>query len=179
MRRSCKMRNDESCLGSHLLSLIVPSNSNPQPSTLSILNIDEIQRRIPHRAPFLWIDEVLSYDETRLRARKFLSPELEVFQGHYPHFPVFPGVLLCECALQASAILISTLLPTGENQVPVATRMNDVQFRQMVRPGDTLDIEVEITERLASTFFVKGKVSTNGKVSVRLVFAVTATSAAS
>jgi len=137
------------------------------------VNLEEIQRRIPHRPPFLWVDEVLSHDETRLHAKTFLSPDLDVFRGHYPHFPVFPGVLLCESALQAAAILVSTLLPPGGDQVPVATRMNEVQFRQLVRPGDTLDIEVEITERLGNAFFFKGKVSTNGKVSVRLIFAVT------
>lgn len=141
------------------------------------MNLEEIQRRIPHRAPFLWLDEVVSHDATRLHARKTLSPDLDVFRGHYPHFPVFPGVLLCESALQAAAVLISTLLPPGtggegSEEVPVATRMNDVQFRRMVHPGDTLDIEVEITERLANTFFLKGKVSANGKVSVRLIFAV-------
>jgi len=146
------------------------------------MNLDEIQRRIPHRAPFLWLDEVVSYDATKLHARKTLSSDLDVFRGHYPHFPVFPGVLLCESALQAAAVLISTILPTGSGgessgHVPVATRMNDVQFRQMVRPGDTLDIEVEITERLANTFFLKGKVLANGKVSVRLIFAVSLASA--
>jgi 3-hydroxyacyl-[acyl-carrier-protein] dehydratase len=138
----------------------------------SSLNAAEIQQRIPHREPFLWLDEIVSYDGTKLHARKTLSPDLDVFRGHYPHFPVFPGVLLCEAAMQAAAVLISTILPPGGEEIPVATRMNDVQFRQMVRPGDTLDIEVEITERLANAFFVRGKVSANGKVSVRLNFAV-------
>lgn len=140
------------------------------------MNIDEIQRRIPHRPPFLWLDEVVSHDKTRLHARKYLSPDLDVFRGHYPGYPIFPGVLLCESALQAGAVLISTIVPPGQEGVPVATRMNEVQFRQMVRPGETLDIEVEITERLATAFFLKGKISTNGKVSVRLVFAVSSAS---
>lgn len=141
------------------------------------MNIEAIQSRIPHRPPFLWLDEVVSHDETKLHARKYLSPDLDVFRGHYPGHPIFPGVLLCECALQAGAVLISTILPPGQEGVPVATRMNEVQFRQMVRPGETLDIEVEITERLANAFFLKAKVSTNGKVSVRLNFAVSSAAA--
>ncbi len=139
------------------------------------MNIEEIQSRIPHRPPFLWLDEVVSHDETRLHARKYLSPDLDVFRGHYPGQPIFPGVLLCESALQAGAVLTSTILPPGQEGMPVATRMNEVQFRQMVRPGETLDIEVEITERLGNAFFFKGKVSANGKVSVRLNFAVSFT----
>jgi 3-hydroxyacyl-[acyl-carrier-protein] dehydratase len=141
------------------------------------VNRDEIQRHIPHRAPFLWLDEVVALDEQRIHARKHLDPALDVFQGHYPQFPVLPGVLQLEAAFQAGAVLISRLVPAGSRQVPVVTRVNNVQFRHLVRPGDTLDIEVELTERLASAFYLKGKVSVSGKVAARLEFACAATDA--
>ncbi|MEZ6055572.1 MAG: 3-hydroxyacyl-ACP dehydratase FabZ family protein [Planctomycetaceae bacterium] len=147
-------------------------NQSATPNTMTTADIEQL---IPHRAPFLWLDDVVSVDETHIHARKHLPASLDVFQGHYPHFPVMPGVLQCEAALQAAAVLIARSLPNDDGKVPVATRMNNVQFRRLVRPGETLDIEVEITERLADAFFLKGKVSVDGKVSTRLEFACTAT----
>ncbi|MGD9858133.1 MAG: 3-hydroxyacyl-ACP dehydratase FabZ family protein [Planctomycetaceae bacterium] len=140
------------------------------------MNREEIEQLIPHRPPFLWLDEVVSLDETSIHARKALPAELDVFRGHYPHFPVLPGVLQCEAAMQAAAVLIAQFVATGDDRVPVATRMNNVQFRRLVRPGDTLDIEVTLTERLQDAFFLKGRVSVDGQVTTRLDFACTAAS---
>ena len=142
------------------------------------MNREKIQQQIPHRDPFLWLDEVVSIDETSIHARKHLPADLDVFRGHYPHFPVLPGVLQCEAALQAGAVLIAQLIEAGEDKVPVATRMNNVKFRQLVRPGDTLDSEVTLTERLQDAFFLTAKCSVGGKVTTRLEFACTATDAA-
>ncbi len=138
------------------------------------MNREEIQQQIPHRPPFLWLDEVVSMDETSIHARKFLAADLDVFRGHYPDFAVLPGVLQCEAAMQAAAVLIAQLIETDDDRVPVATRMNNVQFRRLVRPGETLDIEVTLTEQLQNTFFLKGRVSVDGKVTTRLEFACTA-----
>lgn len=135
---------------------------------------EEIQQAIPHRDPFLWLDEVVELTESRIRARKFLSPDLPLFSGHYPQFPVFPGVLQLEAAMQAGAILISQSATVAKGKVPVATRINNVQFRRMVRPGETLDIDVELTERLSNAFFLAAKVSVGGQVAVRFDFACAA-----
>ncbi len=132
---------------------------------------EEILRSIPHRPPFLWIDEVVSLTDRGLHARKFLDQQLDLFRGHYPHFPVLPGVIQCEAAFQAGALLISRLIQVPEGQVPVVTRLNNTQFRRLVRPGETLDIEVELKETLANAYFLTGKVSVGGKVSTRLEFA--------
>jgi len=136
-----------------------------------MLTTDQIKECIPHRTPFLWLDEVIELTETRIHAKKFLDPTLDVFQGHYPDFPVLPGVLQCEASFQAGAVLISKLLPVASGKVPVVTRLNNTQFRRLVRPGETIDIEVELTERVSNAFFLKGKVSVDGKVSTRLEFA--------
>lgn len=139
------------------------------------MNREEIQELIPHRPPFLWLDEVVEVDDTQIKAKKHLPEDLDVFQGHYPDFPVLPGVLQCEAAFQAAAVLIARFLPTGSDQVPVVTRQTNTQFRRLVRPGETLDIHVTLTERLANAFYLTGKVTVNGKTSVRLEFACTAT----
>jgi 3-hydroxyacyl-[acyl-carrier-protein] dehydratase len=139
------------------------------------MNIDEIQQLIPHRPPFLWLDEVVKITEDSIRARKHLDPALPVFEGHYPHFPVLPGVLQCEACFQAGAVLIAKSHPVGPGQVPVVTRQNNTRFRRLVRPGETLDIEVTLTEKLANAFFLSGKVSVNGQTSLRLDFACATT----
>jgi 3-hydroxyacyl-[acyl-carrier-protein] dehydratase len=141
---------------------------------MTALNIDQIREAIPHREPFLWIDEVIDVDDKRIVARKLLAPELDIFRGHYPNFPVLPGVIQCEACFQAGAILISRLQAVGEGQVPVVTRVNNVKFRHMLRPGDTMELEVELTERLQNTYFMTAKVSSNGTVAARLEFACTA-----
>ena len=144
------------------------------------MNTDEIKSCIPHRNPFLWLDEVTEISDTHIIARKVLSADLPVFQGHYPNFPVFPGVLQCEACFQAGAVLISRLVPTDIDAVPVVTRLNNVQFRKMIRPGETIELHVELTARLANAFFLKGKVMvrdtvTNAtKVTARLEFVCTA-----
>jgi 3-hydroxyacyl-[acyl-carrier-protein] dehydratase len=141
------------------------------------LNTEQIEQWIPHRPPFLWLDEVVAVDGERIQARKYVDPSLDVFRGHYPQFPVLPGVLLCEAAFQAGAVLIAHVAPPAPGHVPVVTRVNNVQFRQLVKPGDTLEIDVDLTERLANAFYLKGKVTVQGKTAARLEFACAATEA--
>jgi 3-hydroxyacyl-[acyl-carrier-protein] dehydratase len=123
------------------------------------------------------LDEVTEITESRIVARKALPAELPVFQGHYPNFPVFPGVLQCEACFQAGAVLISRLVPTGTNEVPVVTRLNNVQFRRMIRPGETIEVEVDLTERVSNAFYLKGRVQVDGKVTARLEFVCSAAAA--
>jgi 3-hydroxyacyl-[acyl-carrier-protein] dehydratase len=140
-----------------------------------MLTRDDICRLIPHRDPFLWIDEVIEHTPNRLVARKTVPTDLEVFRGHYPGHPLMPGVLLCEAALQAGAVLIATLgIPSGlPGKVPVATRLNNVKFKHMVKPGDLIEIEVTLNERLADAFFLAGKIRVAGKLAAQLEFACT------
>lgn len=139
------------------------------------MDLEQIKECIPHREPFIWIDEVLEIEEKSIHATKYLSPDLELFQGHYPDFPILPGVIQCEMAMQAGAILISRMHAIDGNKVPVATRMNNVKFKHMIRPGDTANITVEITERLSNAFYLTGKVTVDGQVTTRLDFAVATT----
>lgn len=162
------------------------------------LSLEEIKQFIPHRPPFLWLDEVTELTPTRIVAVKRVPEDLDLFRGHYPSFPVLPGVLQCEAAFQAGAVLIAQLMPKHEDpgpsaesepsklgsrhsapvdqRVPVVTRLNNVQFRRMVRPGETLTLEVELSEHLSNAYFLKGKISVDGQVCVRLEFACTAAS---
>ena len=135
----------------------------------------EIERLIPHRAPFLWIDEVVELADRTIHARKFLDPKLDVFAGHYPQFPVLPGVLQCEAAFQAGALLIARLGCCADDQVPVVTRLNNVKFRRLVSPGETLEIYAELAERLSTAYFLKARTMVGGETSCSLEFACTLT----
>lgn len=138
------------------------------------MNRDEILQTIPHRDPFVWIDEIVELTDKIVRARKYLDPKLDVFAGHYPSFPVLPGVLQCEAVFQAGAVLISKAFPLEEGQLPVVTRLNNVKFRRMVRPGETLELEAEFREKHLNAFFLSGKVSVGDEVATRLDFACAA-----
>ena len=139
----------------------------------------QIYDAIPHREPFLLVDEIVSWIDSRIECRKVFTGEEEFFAGHYPGYPLVPGVLLCEAAMQCGAILLSRHLADADadGKVPVVTRISDVRFKRMVRPGETIRMEVELTERLAAAFFLKARVTVDGKVAVRFEFACTATEA--
>ena len=135
-------------------------------------SIESIHASIPHRAPMLLVDEVVDRTDQHIHCLKTFNADEFFFRGHYPQSPLVPGVILCEAAMQAGAILLSKHLDNGDN-VPVATRMNNVKFKKMIRPGDTIEITVELIERMADAFFLRGNVSCDGSLAVRLEFACT------
>ena len=139
---------------------------------------DEVYQAIPHRPPFLFIDKVEELTEKGIRATRTVRAEEPHFKGHYPGNPIMPGVLLCETVFQAAAIYLSKVL--GENVVaegneelvPVLTRIQDAKFKQMVKPGDSLEIEVEHTETLGKFHFLAGKIRREGKVVMTVKFSL-------
>jgi 3-hydroxyacyl-[acyl-carrier-protein] dehydratase len=134
---------------------------------------DAVLAAIPHRDPFLLVDEIVSQDERHIHCRKRFTGDEYFYAGHYPAFPLTPGVLLCEAGMQAGAVLLSKLASSADGKVPVATRIDSVRFKRMVRPGETIDIEVELVERLSDAFFMKAKITCGGEVAVRFEFACT------
>jgi 3-hydroxyacyl-[acyl-carrier-protein] dehydratase len=132
---------------------------------------EQILAAIPHRPPMLLVDEIVEWEAERIVCTKTFQPAEWFFQGHYPDFPLVPGVLLCEAAMQAGAVLLSKHAK-GEG-VPVAGRLNDVKFKRMIRPGDTITIETTLDERMGDAFFLSSKVTCDSKLAVTLTFAVT------
>jgi 3-hydroxyacyl-[acyl-carrier-protein] dehydratase len=138
------------------------------------MSLERIHQAIPHRAPFLLVDEIVEWSENRIVCRRKLSGDEFWFQGHYPNQPIMPGVLMCEACLQSGAILLSKHVTESiDEKVPVATRMNNVKFKHIVRPGETIEIDVELNDRVADAFYMTGKVSSGGKLAARLEFACT------
>ncbi len=120
----------------------------------------------------LLVDEIVQQSEDRIVCRKTFQADEFFFQGHYPGNPIVPGVILCESAMQAGGILLSKMMQDGKG-VPVATRLNDVKLKKMIKPGDTVQMDVTLTERLANAFFLTAKVTCDGKLAVRFDFACT------
>jgi 3-hydroxyacyl-[acyl-carrier-protein] dehydratase len=138
---------------------------NPNAATL-----EQIQDLIPHRKPMLLVDEVVDQTDRTIRCRKTFSADEFFLQGHFPDFPLVPGVILCECCLQSGAILLAKVTP-AEGVVPVATRIDGAKFKRMVRPGETIDIEVTLNEIVSKAYFMTGRVTVGGQLAARLDFA--------
>ena len=141
-------------------------------------NLQPILDRIPHRAPFLFLDEILEYEQGRLVCLKTFREDEPFFQGHYPGFPLVPGVVLCEATMQTGALLLAKMFEeeaAGEGslreKMPVVAKMGEVRFKQMVRPGDTIRIEVKFKEKMTSVYFLHGKITCAGKLVLQFEFA--------
>ena len=138
---------------------------------------DFIESRIPHRPPFLWLDRVLTLEESSVTAEKRIPEALPLFAGHYPGRPLMPGVLLCEAVFQAGALLLSERLRADggtDAAVPVLTRIFGAKFKREVHPGDLLEIRAELTEKMASAWLMKGSVKVAGKLAVQVEFSCAA-----
>lgn len=128
---------------------------------------------IPHRPPFRFVDEIVEVSDGRIRTRYLADPKAPFFAGHYPDHPVMPGVLICESAFQAGALLVASRMGGvgGDDRVPVIARIQDARFKRIVRPGETLDVEVTIDEELDGAYFMTARVRVGGELATRVAFA--------
>lgn len=133
--------------------------------------IDSIKAAIPHREPFLLLDEIVEQSDSRIVCRKRFTGTEFWYPGHYPDFPITPGVLLCEAAMQAGAVLLSKYAAAEPGSVPVVTRLNNAKFKAMVRPGDTVTIEVELKDQLGGAYFLDARVKNGDATAVTFDFA--------
>lgn len=136
----------------------------------------EILDLLPHRDPFIFVDQILEWNDEGLTAQRKIREDEDFFKGHYPHQPIMPGVLLCECIFQTGALYLAKTLNLDDSkgpQTPVVTRINNVRLRSPVLPGDTLTLKASLIERVKDVFFMKGSITRDGKRVVTLDFACT------
>jgi len=140
------------------------------------MNREEVMSAIPHRDPFLFVDEIVEITDSKIVCRKTFTGQEAFFLGHYPDFPLVPGVLLCEAALQTGAVYLKKRLESDEKtfagKMPVVAKMTDIRFRQIVRPGDSIEIADVLEDSCANAFQMAGTVTVNGKMAVKLKFTV-------
>jgi 3-hydroxyacyl-[acyl-carrier-protein] dehydratase len=111
----------------------------------TLLDINQIQKYLPHRYPFLMIDKVVEMERyKRIVAIKSVTMNEDFFQGHFPGKPVMPGVLILESMAQAGGLLLLQEIPDRDKKVLYLASMTDVKFRRPVVPGDQLRVEVNV-----------------------------------
>jgi 3-hydroxymyristoyl/3-hydroxydecanoyl-(acyl carrier protein) dehydratase len=142
-----------------------------------VMERSEIERLIPHRAPFLWIDRVEELEPgVRCVAVKLVDPADPIFAGHFPARPILPGVLLIEAVAQTAGVMLGSAAPQGGGKtgggVALLGAVNRFKFLKAVTPGQELRIETKmLTEvgRMAcigGTVWVDGEMIANGELSV-------------
>ena len=139
-----------------------------------LMNREQIMEVIPHRDPFLLIDEVLEMEDgKRVVARKYMKEDDYWFKGHFPEKPVTPGVLMVEMLAQAGAVCILSQ-PEFKGKIALFAGIDKVKFRKQIVPGDVLDLEVEIISQRGPIGVGKAVVSVDGKkaVTCEIKFAV-------
>lgn len=145
------------------------------------MSTEKIEQLIPHRSPMRLIDEIAFLGEDSIVCRKTFGADEFFVQGHFPGSPIVPGVIQCECCLQAGAALLRSIAnqaspddaeaDVDDGVVPVATRIDNVKFKRMIRPGDSVEVHAKLNETISNAYFMTGKVLINGKIATRLDFA--------
>ncbi len=128
------------------------------------MDVNEIQKLIPHRFPFLLVDRVVSFDAgQKLTAYKNVTINEPFFQGHFPGLPVMPGVLIVEALAQAAALLAYKSEQSTQNKVALLMSLDSVKFRKPVVPGDRLQLDIEVVKKKGAIWKQKGVASVDGQ----------------
>jgi len=139
-----------------------PATDPPSKKTLDIVQIMAI---LPHRYPFLLIDRVLEMEpKQRIVALKNVTINEPFFQGHFPDYPIMPGVLMIEAMAQTGGALLLTEIPDRGDQLMVFTGIENARFRRPVTPGDQLRIEVTVVNWRSRAVKMAGVITVNAKV---------------
>lgn len=129
-----------------------------------MLDIQRIRELLPHRFPMLMVDRVLEIEDEKATGIKNVSANEPFFQGHFPEYPIMPGVLIAEALAQMGAILVMSKLENPEDKLVLFASIESCKFRRPVTPGDQLRLEVEFIVNKRSVAKMKGVASVDGKV---------------
>ncbi|MBQ7505221.1 MAG: beta-hydroxyacyl-ACP dehydratase [Ruminococcus sp.] len=132
-----------------------------------MLNQEDIKKIIPHRDNMLLVQEAEKTSDTTSFGRYTVNGDEFFLKGHFPGNPVVPGVILCEMMAQSSCVMLADKCA---GKTPYFTKMNNVKFKGMVKPGDTLETVCELTRSRGDFYFISAKGSVNGKVCVSAEF---------
>ena len=144
-------------------TLEIPTEA-PIPEKVT-MDIGQIMQFLPHRYPFLLIDRVIDFERTkRIVAIKNVTINEPFFNGHFPDYPIMPGVLVVEAMAQAGCILLLNEVADRDNKLVVFTGIERAKFRRPITPGDQLRLEVEVLSFRPRAGRMEGKAYIDGKL---------------
>ncbi|MEO0124434.1 MAG: 3-hydroxyacyl-ACP dehydratase FabZ [candidate division WOR-3 bacterium] len=130
------------------------------------MNIEEIKKILPHREPFLFVDEVLEISDKRIVAKRTIKNDEYFFKGHFPSEPIMPGVLIVEAIAQTGGVMLLRKYPGA---IPLFMGIDKARFRKIVRPGDTLIMEVELLQERGMIVKISGVAKVNNEITCEAV----------
>jgi len=128
-----------------------------------IMDQEAIKKIIPHRDPMLLLDRVIELDDNRIVCEKHLTGQEDFFRGHFPEYPVMPGVLIVEAMAQAAAVVVLGK-PEYAGRIGFFGGIDKARFKRQVVPGDTLRLEVTITRMRGTIGFAEGQALVGDKL---------------
>ena len=135
-----------------------------------ILDTNEIQKILPHRPPFLLVDRIVEMEPgKRIVGIKNVTMNEPFFVGHFPNFPVMPGVLIIEALAQTGGVLALHDETIGADKLVLFAAIEEAKFRRPVVPGDQLRLELEVLQRHTSFARMKGKALVDGKLAAQAI----------
>ena len=131
---------------------------------MPILDIQAIRDILPHRYPMLLVDSIGELEDERVVGIKNVTVNEPFFMGHFPDFPVMPGVLIVEAMAQVAGVLVLSQIPDRHQKVVLLASVEQAKFRKPVVPGDQLRIEMKVLRRKATVAKMSGQATVNGAV---------------
>jgi beta-hydroxyacyl-ACP dehydratase FabZ len=131
---------------------------------MPVLDIDAIREILPHRYPFLLVDAILELEAERIVGIKNVTANEPFFTGHFPEYPVMPGVLIVEAMAQVAGVLVLKQIADRKNKLVLLATIEEARFRRPVRPGDQLRIEMLLSRRKASVAKMHGTATVDGQL---------------
>lgn len=141
---------------------------------MALMDKKQIEEIIPHRDPFMLIDEIVELEPgKRVVAKKHLKEDEFWFRGHYPGHPVQPGVLIIEMLAQAGGVCVLSM-PEYKGKIPLFAGIDKAKFRRQVLPGETLTLEVEMIKLRSTAGIGKATATVNGEraATAEITFAI-------
>lgn len=128
------------------------------------MDIQAIREILPHRYPMLLVDRIEELEADRIVGIKNITVNEPFFNGHFPDYPVMPGVLIVEAMAQVAGVLVLSQIPDRKNKLVLLAGVDGAKFRKPVRPGDQLRIEMKLSKRKATMAKMSGTASVGGVV---------------